>query len=80
MLLASGGEWHPPNSIRDVIAFPKTAKGRCLTMGAPSGELDPQVLKRYAIQIDRATIDEWEERRRRKQRAGAETNDLDDVE
>jgi aspartyl-tRNA synthetase len=38
VMLLTGGE-----SIRDVIAFPKTARGQCLMSGAPSGVSDPQL-------------------------------------
>lgn len=38
------------NSIRDVIAFPKTAKGTCLVSGAPGGA-DPKQLRELNITI-----------------------------
>ncbi|CAD5231791.1 unnamed protein product [Bursaphelenchus xylophilus] len=47
-LLAAEGD--STASIRDVIAFPKTKEGRCLTTGAPS--IPPEyVLDRYSIKV-----------------------------
>ncbi|KAI6186766.1 AA-TRNA-LIGASE-II domain-containing protein [Aphelenchoides besseyi] len=38
-------------SIRDVIAFPKTKEGKCLTLGAPA-QLPSFVLERYGMKVD----------------------------
>lgn len=48
MSLGEGNEFI--SSIRDVIAFPKTKGGRCLTMGAPS-QLPLQAYEKYGIEI-----------------------------
>ena len=40
------------DSVRDVIAFPKTGKGDDLTMGSP-GKLDDGTLKTYHLQFDK---------------------------
>ncbi|CAD5224702.1 unnamed protein product [Bursaphelenchus okinawaensis] len=47
LLAANGGS---SASIKDVIAFPKTKEGRCLTTGAPS-EPPSYVLDRYFVQV-----------------------------
>lgn len=39
------------DSIRDVIAFPKTQRSQCLLTGAPSGEVDPEQLKDLGLRI-----------------------------
>ena len=36
------------DTIRDVIAFPKTQRGQCLLTGAPS-EISPQQLKELGL-------------------------------
>jgi len=36
------------DTIRDVIAFPKTQRGQCLMTGAPS-EIDPKQLKELGL-------------------------------
>jgi len=46
--------WHSVRdpSIRDVIAFPKTAKGTCL-MTSPQRKVEPKVLKELHLELKR---------------------------
>ena len=41
------------DSIRDVIAFPKTQRSQCLLTGAPSGDIDSEQLKELGLRIRR---------------------------
>ena len=45
------------DSIREVIAFPKTATGVCLLTGAPS-EVDPELLEELGIVLTKTSGDE----------------------
>lgn len=50
-------------SIRDVIAFPKSASGRCMMMGSPS-QAAPGTFERYAILRNEEQLATREEKHR----------------